>query len=320
MEQFGDEARLPGLTLRVTRDVGTRERAIVHVSGRLDASTRAVLSDGLSRLARAGVIHFYLEMSELLYLSSSGITALGEALQTVRPRGGRVVLVNPVDQVRGVLEMYGFADTFEVKETWAEATNAFAPAGSGADSDRGDLPPVQIFGQEELEARLTAGGPHHTHLVSIGNPKRLLKRGGPDTRMPKRFAESFQRVLRLTFYDVEEKRHLMKWQFPKRVPERGDVRRVVRFYERSRPKASGYVVHCWQGVSRSTAIALGLLYLETGSEEKAADLLQQIRPQAGPHRKIVAWFDEELGSNLAEQAQRLRDARLARWRAELEME
>ena len=57
----------------------------------------------------------------------------------------------------------------------------------------------------------------------------------------------------------------------------------------------------------------------TRSESKAAELLKQIRPEAGPHMGIIRFFDEELGSRLADAATEVRDARLLRWKAELDL-
>jgi predicted protein tyrosine phosphatase len=179
--------------------------------------------------------------------------------------------------------------------------------------------PVQIFGQLDLVDHLEKGGAHHTHCISIGNPPRIFGKSGPDTKMPPLFSEHFIKILRLRFYDAEEKRHLRRWQFPKRIPKRSDVRRAIRFYRRTREDASGYTIHCWQGVSRSTAFALGFLYLMTGSEKKAKELLQKERPEAGPHQKIVRWFDEELGSRLAAVNEEIRKERIEQWKRELDM-
>lgn len=183
---------------------------------------------------------------------------------------------------------------------------------------RGELG-VQVFGQPELVAHLEAGGNHYSHCISIGNPRPLFRRAGPETRMPRILKRRFRRVLRLRFYDVEEKRHLGGRHFPRRVPERADVRRAIEFYRRTRGSATGYTIHCWQGISRSTAFALGLLYLITGSEAEAARRLITIRPEAGPHPKIVRFFDRELGSNLSAVNDDLRQARIKRWQRELDL-
>lgn len=182
-----------------------------------------------------------------------------------------------------------------------------------------NIPLVQVFGQPELVEHLEAGGEHHTHCVSIGNPFNLFGVNRHDTRVPRIIRREFKQVLRLRFYDVEAKRYLTRRQFPKKIPTREDVRRAIQFFESTSARASGYSVHCWQGVSRSTAIALGYLYMYTRSESKAAGLLKHIRPEAGPHMGIVRFFDEELGSRLVDAATEVRDARLLRWKAELEL-
>ena len=57
----------------------------------------------------------------------------------------------------------------------------------------------------------------------------------------------------------------------------------------------------------------------TGSEDEAGSTLQRIRPQAGPHQRIVEWFDAELGCNLSAVNARIRDERMARWKEELDL-
>ena len=116
--------------------------------------------------------------------------------------------------------------------------------------------------------------------------------------MPEVFRKRFKKVLRLSFYDAGEKAQLGNRQFPKIVPARRHVRRAIGFFDKTKEFTNGYTIHCWAGVSRSTAFALGYLYLITGSEEKAMMILMNIRPQARPHQGIVKMFDEELGCNL----------------------
>ena len=176
---------------------------------------------------------------------------------------------------------------------------------------------VEVFGQLELVERLKAHKPHYDHLISIGNPKRLFGAPQPDEAMPSLFKEHFRRILRLEFYDVEEKRHLRPWQLPRKIPSLSDVRKVIKFYRDTRNEASGYTIHCWQGISRSTAFALGILYLITGSEAQARETLKRIRPEAGPHQRIVKWFDQELGSHLQVENDRLRRERMETWKEEL---
>jgi predicted protein tyrosine phosphatase len=97
------------------------------------------------------------------------------------------------------------------------------------------------------------------------------------------------------------------------------VRRVIRFFHATKAAAGGYTVHCWQGASRSPAVALGLLYLITGSEKTSVMILQNIRPDAHPNPWIVRLFDEELGSNLSEANDELRQRWLERTRKSLDL-
>lgn len=177
-------------------------------------------------------------------------------------------------------------------------------------------PGVQIFGQLELLDRLETGGGHYSHCISIGNPGRGF--GRPDTVEPPGLRRHFRRVLRLAFYDVETTDQLGAMR-PRRVPRRSDVRRVIRFFRRTRGAADGYTLHCWGGVSRSTAVGLGLLYLITGSEQEAGGILRRIRPEAGPHRAIVRYFDELLGCRLTPVSDALRAEKLEKMRRELDL-
>jgi predicted protein tyrosine phosphatase len=116
--------------------------------------------------------------------------------------------------------------------------------------------------------------------------------------MPKVFRQMFTSILRLEFYDVEEKRHLGRIR-PKRVPEKRDVKKIIRYFEKTRDRATGYTIHCWRGVSRSAAVGLIVLYLIHRDEQKAARELIRIRGEAAPHRRLVEYFDEIMGTGLS---------------------
>lgn len=176
---------------------------------------------------------------------------------------------------------------------------------------------VEVLGQLELENRIDE--PHYSHLVSVGNPVSLFTVNRPDTRMPRVFRGRFRGVLRLSFYDVERKGHLGRRQFPRTIPARRHVRRLIRFFNATRATASGYTVHCWQGMSRSPAVALGLLYLITGCEDTAAMILRNICPNAHPNPRIVSLFDRELASNLSEANDAFRQRWLERTRKSLDL-
>lgn len=153
-----------------------------------------------------------------------------------------------------------------------------------------------------------SGGEVGSHLVSIGNPGRGVRAEAEDSTMPALFQSAFQEALRLEFYDVLYRRHLGPMR-PRRIPLRRDIRRAIRFFRRTAGAATGYTIHCWRGVSRSTAIAIGYLYLIHGDEQLAVDALKQIRPEAAPHPRMVRYFDQVLGSDLSSKNNQLREIR-----------
>ena len=154
---------------------------------------------------------------------------------------------------------------------------------------------IQVFGQFELEEHIRNGGEIYSHLISIGNPGFIRR---PDHVLPKLFKQSFSSILRLRFYDVRKKEQLGPQQKIKRIPKKKDVKRVIKFFEKTKYEATGYNIHCWQGVSRSTAVALILLYLIYEDEGKASKKLVEIRRQAMPNKLIVTLFDEMYNTNL----------------------
>jgi predicted protein tyrosine phosphatase len=176
---------------------------------------------------------------------------------------------------------------------------------------------IRVFGELELLALVESGEKLPDHLISIGNPRLPWKRGMPGEYLQPVFRSRFKKILRLAFFDVE-RIDLLGRMRPKRIPEPRDASRVLRFWDRARNGASGIAVHCWGGVSRSTAVALGLLYLDRGSEEEAGEILRAIRPQATPNLRIVGHFDAILGSRLSRVAESIRRDRLDALKMEVE--
>jgi predicted protein tyrosine phosphatase len=177
-------------------------------------------------------------------------------------------------------------------------------------------PFVQVFGQTELVTKLKSGAPVGSHLISIGNPKAFWRLPRVDERLPPEFRGRFEDLLRLAFFDLPDTSDL-RWDQPKRIPQTKDVEAVVRFVRRTRSTATGFTLHCWAGVSRSTAMALGVLFLLTGSEESAARELIAIRRTATPHPGLVRCWDEVMGSHLADVSDVLREERLREMRREV---
>jgi predicted protein tyrosine phosphatase len=111
---------------------------------------------------------------------------------------------------------------------------------------------------------------------------------GPETAHPD-FA-GINQHLRLTFHDVNaETRGLLS-------PKRSDAEKLVRFinaWDQSTP----LLIHCWMGISRSTASAFAALCILRPEVDEMilANELRVASPSATPNRLITAQVDELLG-------------------------
>jgi len=97
------------------------------------------------------------------------------------------------------------------------------------------------------------------------------------------------RHLRLRFHDIDEPRD--GYQPP-------EVHHIEQLLEWGAGwlRAEALVVHCFAGVSRSTAAALTLIaQANPGHEEAAARLLRERAPHAKPNRRVIAMADRVLG-------------------------
>jgi predicted protein tyrosine phosphatase len=156
---------------------------------------------------------------------------------------------------------------------------------------------IQIFGQRQLQARIKNGFPVKKNLISIGNPVADESDIHADEAVPQIFIETFSDILRLSFHDTSDvtDSHADVDYFS--IPRKEHVMRAIAFYKQH-PR--DVAVHCWAGVSRSTAMAFGLMYVEYGDEIKALDQLFLVRPFAMPNKLILQYFDELLGCKLQE--------------------
>ncbi len=172
---------------------------------------------------------------------------------------------------------------------------------------------IRVFGQSELEEFLENDGTPHSHLISIVNPGRHS--GYPQHIMPDLFRRKYTDILELRFWDAQNREEVGKLR-PKTIPQMRHARRVLRFI-RQNPNASGFDIHCWQGISRSTAVALGILYSLYRDEERASDLLVATRRQAMPNKRLVQYFDRIFGSDLADYRKTIYKSRMKRLRNDL---
>ena len=171
----------------------------------------------------------------------------------------------------------------------------------------------QIFAETDLIDHLKANKKHYSHCISIRDP---------EDRQSIIIESGFKEVLELKFYDIESIEYQPKGYDISRVtlPEYKDIIKIFDFFERTCRDTSltGYTIHCRRGISRSAAVALGLIFLVIKNEQQAVKYLLKIRPEAMPLPRILRFWDQKLDSNLSESGEWIRYEALKQMRGTLE--
>jgi predicted protein tyrosine phosphatase len=145
-------------------------------------------------------------------------------------------------------------------------------------------PKIYVCGVPELD---TAFSNAFTHVISIWDPE-WIDRGGVEHQLKKRLAGE-TRIHIAYFHDcsVEEP--------GRRLPAENDLREILTFAADLKPEAH-VLIHCWAGISRSTAVAYAILcqFTGPGRESDCIEAILAVRPQAFPNSLIVDLADRIL--------------------------
>ena len=87
-------------------------RVDAHTSGEFEAACRKQLDQGVKMLA--------ISLEEVPYMSSAGLRVLLATLKLANKDAGRLVLINPQQNVKEVLEISGFSSLFHIVGSQAE--------------------------------------------------------------------------------------------------------------------------------------------------------------------------------------------------------
>lgn len=86
----------------------------VRLLGELDMGTAPRLRDELVRLTEEGASFVTVDLSELAFIDSTGLSVLITALKRLRQRGGNMTLRSPTPGTRKVLEITGLTEVFSI--------------------------------------------------------------------------------------------------------------------------------------------------------------------------------------------------------------
>lgn len=101
--------------LRVTVELGAADGwPIVRVAGEVDIQTSPTLDDQLQSVVDQGHASVLVDLGEVTFLDSTGLSALIGGLRRCQAAGGELHLVSPRPNVRKVLEITGLTDAFHL--------------------------------------------------------------------------------------------------------------------------------------------------------------------------------------------------------------
>jgi predicted protein tyrosine phosphatase len=126
-------------------------------------------------------------------------------------------------------------------------------------------------------------------LVDAGGVSHVLGCLGPESQHPE-LGLLEHRHLRLTFHDIITEMEGLQ------APTREHVERIVNFVA-DWDRSGKLLIHCWAGISRSTASAYTAMCLLNPKEDEL-ELARELRshsPFANPNLRMVSFADDILG-------------------------
>lgn len=101
---------------------------IFTLEGRIDTPSATKLDDVLQNAATSGKNKMILDMSEVKYISSSGLRTLADVLTKNQDAGGDLKLVGLNKKVLRVFQIIGFDNFFSMYDDVKTAIAAYQPA------------------------------------------------------------------------------------------------------------------------------------------------------------------------------------------------
>jgi len=144
----------------------------LKLTGRLDAHFAAPVQQETDELLATGVTHLLFDLGGVDYISSAGLRVFMRAQKSVGPRNGKIGLVNPQPYCRNVLEVAGFAHTFPVFNSLAEAEAAWFPHLSSPSI--GDWSQAESWTGETGELKILPGSNDPGFIEVVGDIQDVL--------------------------------------------------------------------------------------------------------------------------------------------------
>ncbi|MCL2270387.1 MAG: STAS domain-containing protein [Treponema sp.] len=128
--EFDNETN-ENLTITLQNAPNIEGGLIVALSGYIDTYNSTFFQERVQRLIEAGFVRLIFDCGALNHVSSTGIGSLSACLKTVKPRNGDLVMLNLQPKVYEVLQVLGFSQFFNVKNTLDESLQFFYGGADG---------------------------------------------------------------------------------------------------------------------------------------------------------------------------------------------
>jgi len=89
--------------------------ALVLLRGELDASTSGQLYEQLAELTREGVVHVALDLTELDFMDSTGLSVIIAEHKRTAASGGELVILTPQSRVLRMFEITGLTAILHIR-------------------------------------------------------------------------------------------------------------------------------------------------------------------------------------------------------------
>ncbi|HEY3842794.1 MAG TPA: STAS domain-containing protein [Acidimicrobiales bacterium] len=89
--------------------------ALVMLEGELDLSTSPQLYEEFAALARDGIKHVALNLAELKFMDSSGLSAIIAEHKRAEAMGGELIIFSPRAKVRRLFELTGLDEYLNIR-------------------------------------------------------------------------------------------------------------------------------------------------------------------------------------------------------------
>ena len=109
-------------------DITTRDYkrvSVIRVVGRVDANSVAQFEEKLKDYVEADHLNLVFEADATTYLNSSGVRVLISAQKALKPKGGRLVIAQPSERVKEVLQIAGLESVMPVYDSTESAVGSF---------------------------------------------------------------------------------------------------------------------------------------------------------------------------------------------------